>query len=77
MEDDHLHSDLRLVAHLLARMTPAQREVVLASVPEHVAVVEARRQLWLRIGQCGNESSAEDVLDLHSGREALYFGDPT
>jgi catalase (peroxidase I) len=57
-------------------MTPEQREVVLSTVPEHVSLQHARRMLWHRIGMCGNEGSAADVLDLHSGHESLYFGDP-
>lgn len=75
MDDDHLHGDLHLAAHLMARLTPEQREAVLATVPEHVALKHARKMLWLRIGMCGNEGTAEDVLDLHSGGEPIYFGD--
>lgn len=69
MDDDHLHSDLRLAAHLLSRMTSEQREQVLATVPEHVALKHARRMLWQRIGMCGNEGSADDRLDLYCSED--------
>lgn len=75
MADDSLHGDAHLAGVLMARLTPEQRAVVLASVPEFQALQHARRMLWLRVGHCGNEGSTDDLLDLHSGRESLYFGD--
>jgi hypothetical protein len=69
MDDGHLHGDADLVRHLLSRMSPVQRREVLATAPEYVALLKARRMLWLRIGMCGNEGSADDVLDLYCSED--------
>jgi hypothetical protein len=66
---------MAVAKHVMARLTPEQRRQVLDTVPEFRQLQHARRMLWQRIGMCGNEGSAEDRLDLHSGRESLYFGD--
>ena len=69
MVDDHLHGDVALAKHLMARLTPEQRLGVLSGVPEFQRLQHARKMLWQRIGMCGNEGSELDVLDLYSSED--------
>jgi hypothetical protein len=67
MDDGYLHSDALLVKHLLARMTPSEREPILSTLPEVQRLQHANAMLWLRIGQCGNEGRPD--LDLWTDGE--------
>lgn len=55
MDSQHLHGDFALAKHLLARLTPRDRLVLLETVPEFVALREARDMLRLRIAHAGSE----------------------